>query len=122
MKPTSTSLIPPMDDPDPWSRRCRFYERSPVSDRWPRAHVSLIYATLSSFLFLGGVFSVKSPIAAPQPGEQPPADAWSHRVLGDQNFWTARGVLAWWYQHAAPPDPPPGATFEQRDLVRRGRI
>lgn len=65
---------------------------------------------------------MKSPIAAPEQEEQPRADIWSHRVLGDQNFWTARGILAWWYQHAAPPDPPPGATFEQRDLVRRGRI
>lgn len=52
----------------------------------------------------------------------PNADLWSHRVLGDQNFWTARGLLAWWYQQTAPPEPQPGATFQQRDLVRRGRI
>lgn len=65
---------------------------------------------------------MKSPIVAPLAEEHPPADAWSHRVLGDQNFWTARGVLAWWYRHAAPAAPPPGATFDQRDLVRRGRI
>src|SRR5581483_10806740 len=38
------------------------------------------------------------------------------------HFWSARGVLPWWYRHTAPPDPLPGASFEQRDLVRRGRI
>lgn len=52
----------------------------------------------------------------------PPPDDWSYRVLGDQNFWSAKGLLAWWYALTAPPDPPPGATFGQRDLVRRGRI
>src|SRR5579885_638411 len=52
----------------------------------------------------------------------PTPDEWSHRVLGDQNFRSARGFLAWWYAHTAPLDPPPGATFAQRDLVRRGRI
>ena len=58
------------------------------------------------------------PTQAPFP---PNADLWSHRVLGDHNFWSTRGLLAWWYGHTAP-DPPPGATFQQRDLVRRGRI
>src|SRR5579885_1213135 len=60
--------------------------------------------------------------SAPQQSEPVTPDLWSHRVLGDQNFWTARGILAWWYRHTAPPDPPPGVSFEQRDLVRRGRI
>ena len=62
-------------------------------------------------------------LSAPQAAE--PAvtpDLWSHRVLGDHHFWSARGVLPWWYRHTAPPDPLPGASFEQRDLVRRGRI
>src|SRR5581483_7602305 len=56
--------------------------------------------------------------------ELPPQDPdhWSHRVMGDQNFRTTQGPLAWWYVHTAPPDPLPGASFEQRDLVRRGRI
>jgi len=58
----------------------------------------------------------------PEQATLPNADLWSHRVLGDQNFSSARGLLAWWYAHTAPPDPPPGATFQQRDLVRRGRI
>lgn len=52
----------------------------------------------------------------------PDPDLWSHRVLGDQNFSSARGLLGWWYAHTAPPDPLPGASFQQRDLVRRGRI
>lgn len=58
----------------------------------------------------------------PAQATPPNADLWSYRVLGDQNFGSARGLLAWWYAHTAPPDPAPGATFQQRDLVRRGRI
>jgi len=52
----------------------------------------------------------------------PDPDLWSYRVLGDQNFSSARGLLAWWYALTAPPDPLPGTSFAQRDLVRRGRI
>ncbi|GHO50901.1 hypothetical protein [Ktedonospora formicarum] len=50
------------------------------------------------------------------------SDAWSHAMLGEQNFWSAKGFLAWWYRVSAPPPAPLGATFQQRDLVRRGRI
>lgn len=32
-----------------------------------------------------------------------------------------RGLLGWWYQHTAPHERP-GATFAQRELVRRGRL
>lgn len=49
-------------------------------------------------------------------------DQWSHRNFGDQNFQEKRGFFAWWYKLTAPPDPPPGATFAQRDNARRGRI
>lgn len=63
----------------------------------------------------------RTPLPA-QATPPPTADLWSYRMLGDQNFWSAKGLLAWWYTHTAPPDPPPGATFQQRDLVRRGRI
>lgn len=52
----------------------------------------------------------------------PATEQWSHSVLGDQNFSRARGLLAWWYRHTTPLDPPVGATFAQRDRVRRGRI
>ncbi len=52
----------------------------------------------------------------------PATEQWSHTVLGDQNFSHATGLLAWWYRHTAPSDPPVGATFNQRDRVRRGRI
>ncbi len=52
----------------------------------------------------------------------PATEQWSHTVLGDQNFSQATGLLAWWYRHTAPADPPIGATFAQRDRVRRGRI
>ncbi|GHO48568.1 hypothetical protein KSX_67310 [Ktedonospora formicarum] len=31
-------------------------------------------------------------------------------------------MLAWWYRVSAPADAPPGATFAQRDVVRRARI
>src|SRR5450631_2203235 len=51
-----------------------------------------------------------------------PAPDWSYEVMGDHNFWTARGLLAFWYSFTAPADPPTGATFQQRDNVRRGRI
>jgi len=68
----------------------------------------------------GGYFMNRPPL--PAQAMPPNADLWSYRVLGDQNFWSARGLLAWWYAHTAPPEPPPGATFQQRDLVRRGRI
>ncbi|MBE3558873.1 MAG: hypothetical protein IMW89_06565 [Ktedonobacteraceae bacterium] len=47
---------------------------------------------------------------------------WSHRNFGDQNFQEKKGFFAWWYRFTAPPDPPPGASFQQRDTVRRGRI
>ncbi|HZO75416.1 MAG TPA: hypothetical protein VFB60_24650 [Ktedonobacteraceae bacterium] len=65
---------------------------------------------------------MKNQVIAPRQEEQPPPDLWSHHVMGDHNFWSDRGVLAWWYRHTAPPEPPAGASFEQRDLVRRGRI
>lgn len=51
-----------------------------------------------------------------------PGDEWSHRNFGDQNFQEKRGFFAWWYKMTAPSDPPPGATFRQRDNARRGRI
>lgn len=51
-----------------------------------------------------------------------PESDWSHRNFGDQNFQEKRGFFAWWYKWTAPPDPPPGATFRQRDNARRGRI
>ncbi len=57
----------------------------------------------------------------PNKEQQVPPD-WSYEVMGDHNFWTARGLLAFWYSFTAPPDPPAGATFQQRDNVRRGRI
>ncbi len=65
---------------------------------------------------------MKPSFSASQQTVQHPGDLWSYRVLGDHNFWTGRGVLAWWYRHTAPADAPPGASFERRDLVRRGRI
>lgn len=49
-------------------------------------------------------------------------DSWVHTVLGDQNFQEKKGFFAWWYRLTSPPDPAPGATFQQRDLIRRGRI
>lgn len=49
-------------------------------------------------------------------------DSWVHTVLGDQNFQAQKGFFAWWYRHTCPPDPSPGASFQQRDRVRRGRI
>ncbi len=52
----------------------------------------------------------------------PATEQWSHTVLGDQNFSSTTGLLAWWYRHTAPADPPVGATFAQRDRVRRGRL
>ncbi|MBO0789893.1 MAG: hypothetical protein J2P36_02955, partial [Ktedonobacteraceae bacterium] len=54
------------------------------------------------------------------PGD--PEAEWSHRNFGDQNFQEKRGFFAWWYRLTAPPDPPPGSTFRQRDNARRGRI
>ncbi len=47
---------------------------------------------------------------------------WVHTVLGDQNFRSDTGFLAWWYRHTAPPDPLPGATLNERDVALRGRI
>jgi hypothetical protein len=49
-------------------------------------------------------------------------ESWSQIALGDQNFYEKKGFFAWWYRFTSPPDPALGATFQQRDLVRRGRI
>ncbi len=49
-------------------------------------------------------------------------DSWVHTVLGDRNFQEKRGFFAWWYRHTSPLDPPQGASFQQRDRIRRGRI
>ena len=53
-------------------------------------------------------------------------DTWSYGVLGDHLFRDkthpfAR-LLGWWARRTSPPDAKPGATFAQRDRVRRGRI
>jgi hypothetical protein len=48
-------------------------------------------------------------------------DSWIHRVLGDQNFERQRGFFATWYRLTSLPDAQPGATFAQRDRVRRSR-
>jgi hypothetical protein len=49
-------------------------------------------------------------------------DSWIHRVLGDQNFERQRGFFATWYRLTSLPDAQPGATFAQRDRVRRSRL
>jgi hypothetical protein len=49
-------------------------------------------------------------------------DAWIYHMLGDQNFRPQHGLLAWWYRLTSPPDAPAGATFVQRDRVRRGQL
>src|SRR5579884_204131 len=64
--------------------------------------------------------NTQSPLS-PDKMQQSPPD-WAYQVMGDHNFWTARGLLAFWYSFTAPADPPAGATFHQRDNVRRGRI
>ena len=48
--------------------------------------------------------------------------SWIHTVLGDQNFHEHTGFFAWWYRHTSPPEAAPGASFHERDLIRRGRI
>lgn len=55
------------------------------------------------------------------PGSQP-QEAWVYRVLGDQNFRQQRGFFPWWYRHTSPPDASAGASFAQRDRVRRSRL
>lgn len=52
----------------------------------------------------------------------PDNDAWVYRALGDQNFRQQHGFLAWWDRLTAPPDAPAGASFTQRDRVRRGHL
>ena len=53
-------------------------------------------------------------------------DTWSYSVLGDHLFRERTHpfalFLGWWSRHTSPPDARPGATFAERDLVRRGRI
>jgi hypothetical protein len=56
----------------------------------------------------------------------PAPDTWSYGVLGDHLFRDkthpfAR-LLGWWSRHTSPPDAKPGATFAERDRVRRARI
>jgi uncharacterized membrane protein len=55
-----------------------------------------------------------------------PSNTWSYTVLGDHNFRDNRNVLAFvlglWTRLTSPPDAKPGATFAERDRVRRGRI
>lgn len=52
----------------------------------------------------------------------PDNNAWVYRALGDQNFRQQHGFLAWWNRLTAPPDAPAGASFAQRDRVRRGHL
>lgn len=49
-------------------------------------------------------------------------DAWIDRVLGNQLFRQQRGFFSWWYQLTAPAQAPAGASFAQRDCVRRGQL
>ena len=53
-------------------------------------------------------------------------DTWSYGVLGDHLFRDKTNLLArslgWWSRHTSLPDAKPGATFAQRDRVRRARI
>jgi hypothetical protein len=66
-------------------------------------------------------------LALPLTQSSPDApDTWSYGVLGDHLFRDRTHpfsrLLGWWSRHTSPPDARPGATFAQRDLVRRGRI
>lgn len=51
---------------------------------------------------------------------------WAYRTLGDQNYrhhsslWAKLAIP--WSRLTTPSDPPAGATFEERDTTRRGRI
>ena len=53
-------------------------------------------------------------------------DTWSYGVLGDHLFrdktHPLARLLSWWSRHTSPPDAKPGATFVERDRIRRGRI
>ncbi|HEU5377960.1 MAG TPA: hypothetical protein VFV38_21265 [Ktedonobacteraceae bacterium] len=50
-----------------------------------------------------------------------PGASWVYTVLGDQHFQEQTGFFAWWYRHTSLPDPLPGATFAQRNRVRKSR-
>jgi hypothetical protein len=43
-------------------------------------------------------------------------------VLGDQNFRSQSGLLAWWYRLTSAPNAPVGASFVQRDRVRASQL
>lgn len=46
---------------------------------------------------------------------------WANQHFGSTSR-RHNGLLLWWYQVAAPPEPETAASFEQRELVRRGRL
>jgi len=53
-------------------------------------------------------------------------DTWSYGVLGDHLFRDQTTLFArllgWWARHTSLPDAKPGASFAERDRVRRARI
>ena len=51
-----------------------------------------------------------------------PQASWVYRVLGDQNFEQQRGFFALWYRLTSLSDAQPGASFGQRDRIRRSRL
>src|SRR5579875_3703341 len=63
--------------------------------------------------------------ASPAPSPQTP-DTWSYGVLGDHLFRDKTHPLArlfgWWSRHTSPPDARAGASFAERDRVRRARM
>ncbi len=64
--------------------------------------------------------------ALPSTENRTAPDTWSYGILGDHLFRdhtnpVAR-VLGWWVRRTSPPDATPGASFAERDRVRRGRI
>ncbi len=65
-------------------------------------------------------------LALPSTENRTAPDTWSYGVLGDHLFRdhtnpVAR-MLGWWVRRTSPPDAKPGASFAERDRVRRGRI
>ncbi len=64
-------------------------------------------------------------VASPASSRETP-DTWSYGVLGDHLFRDKTHPLArlfgWWSRHTSPPDARAGASFAERDRVRRGRI